>query len=301
MDINPLKFGTRSVTLVTYPGSGLGNRILSLGCLLSLASELDYKPTLFWSQDKIIGWARFEDLFDTTDLPFKLVQGYRSAFMRANVAQIPGISRRRWNLRQKIILKMASSLTQFPFDRVDIMNSENEFTQYMEKRASNLLTYRRILIYAWHMFRYSCDIGWLKPAPHILPRIVELKEQFTPNTVGIHLRGTDWTYFPPVEKIIARMRTEIELDPQVKFFFASDGDRAGNSIVELFGDRLIRATNHRNPRSVRKTVQGQENAVVDLLGLANSSRIIGAKYSSFPLTAALIYNKPILRIEAQHH
>ena len=301
MGINPLKFGTRSVTLVTYPGSGLGNRILSLGCLLGLAAELDYKPTLFWSQDKIMGWARFEDLFDTTDLPFKIVQGYRSKIMRVNVADVPGVSRRRWSSRQRIILRMISSLTQLPFDQVDIMNSENEFAQYRQRRAANLRAYRRILIYAWHMFRYNCDIGWLKPAPHILSRIAELNELFAPNTVGVHLRGTDWVYHPPVEKIIARMRTEVELNPRVKFFFASDGTPAGSAIVDIFGDRLIRATNYRNPRSVRKTIQGQESAVVDLFGLANSSRIIGAKYSSFPLTAALIYNRPILRIEAQHY
>ena len=301
MGENPLIFGTRSVSLVTYPGSGLGNRILSLGCFLSLAAELDYKPTLFWSQDKIMGWARFEDLFDTTDLPFKIVQGYRAAIMRTNVAETPGVSRHRLSLRQRMVFKMISSLTKLNFDKIDIVNSENEQAQYMERRASDLLTYRRILIYSWHRFRYNCDISWLKPAPHILPRIVELNEQFVPNTVGVQLRGTDWVYTPPVEKIIARMRAEVELNPQVKFFFASDSDESKKSIIEIFSDKLIRDRSYPKGWSMRKTILGQKGAVVDLFGLANSSRIIGAKYSSFPLAAAIIGNKPILNIEGQHY
>ena len=299
--MNPLKLGTGSVSLVTFPGGGLGNRILSLGCLLSLAAELDYKPTLFWSQDKVMGWARFEDLFDTTDLPFKIVQGYRSTIMKTNYSNVPEASNQRWNLPQRIFLRMFSSLTQFSFDKIDILNSNNKRVQYMERRSSDFLTYRKILIYAWLRFRYNCDISWLKPAPHILPRIVELNEQFVPNTVGVQLRGTDWVYTPPVEKIIARMHAEVELNPQVKFFFASDSDKAKKLIIDTFGDRLIRDRSYPKGWSMRRTIQGQQGAVVDLFGLANSSRIIGAKYSSFPLAAAMMGNKPILNIEGQHH
>ena len=170
----------------------------------------------------------------------------------------------------------------------------------MERRTSELLTYRKILIYAWLRFRYDCDISWLKPAPDILPQIVELNEQFVPNTVGVHLRGTAWGFSPPVEKIIARMHAEVKLNPQVKFFFASDNDPAKKLIIDTFGDRLIRDRSYSKEKSKRKTIQGQKGAVVDLFGLANSSRIIGAEYSSFPLLASILGNKPLLRIKRRN-
>ena len=75
-------------------------------------------------------------------------------------------------------------------------------------------------------------------------------------------------------------------------FIASDGDKETDAIMTLFKDRLIKF----KKSSTRKTKQGQQDAVVDLFGLAATSRIIGFRYSPFAILVALIGNKPLLKI-----
>ena len=114
------------------------------------------------------------------------------------------------------------------------------------------------------------------------------------NTVGVHFRGTkDAQGIPATEKMIAKMHAQIELDPKVKFFFAGDGGGDGQRIIDLFGERIIRSTINVS----RDNVQGQQDAVADLFGLASTSRIISWGFSSFARLAAMIGDKPLLRIK----
>ena len=124
--------------------------------------------------------------------------------------------------------------------------------------------------------------------------MIELKKQFAPNTVGVHLRGTDLSVRAPIEEYIVRMRAEVELDPKVKFFFTSDGDKDGKKIIDLFGDRLIKTTS----QAMRKTIQGQQDAIVDLFGLSETSRIIGPTFSTFSMAAAMLSKKPHLKLNS---
>ena len=189
---------------------------------------------------------------------------------------------------------MRSPLIRLPYDKwVRLERDDNsQYQAFRDRPGTDLLKYSRILITGSRILSYAYDLSWLKPAAHIAPYIVELKKQFAPNTVGVHIRGTDHITHPPIEGVIEKMHTEVELDPQVKFFFASDGDERGRKVVDTFGDRLIV---HKHTRHTeRETIQGQLDAVVDLFGLAATSRIIGMTYTTFATLAALIGHKPLL-------
>ena len=275
----------RSISFVTWPW-GMANRILPMGCIISLATGLNYRSVMFWTPDDVIARARFGDLFDTTDLPFKLVEGYK-----ARAIQFTHLRKGSpLNLRKKILGSLILKL--LAYDKKILITGREEHRQFCELQNLNLNRYRKIILYAHIPFRYEYDVSWLKPAPAIAPRIIELKKQFSPNTLGVHFRGTDATKEPPTEKIIARMRAEIELDPDVRFFFASDNDKSGKAIIDTFGDRLIMNTDN----APRGTVEGQRDAVVDLFALADTSRIIGPRYSTFSALSAMIGNRPSLRI-----
>ena len=275
----------RSISFVTWPW-GMANRILPMGCILSLAAELNYRSVMFWTPDDVVARARFGDLFDTTDLPFKLVEGYKArAIQFTHLRKDKPLS-----LRKKILGLLILKL--LAYDKKILLTGREEHRQFCELQNLNLNRYRKIILYAHIPFRYEYEIGWLKPAPAIAPRIIELKKQFSPNTLGVHLRGTDTNNEPPVEKMITRMRAEIDMDPDVRFFFASDGDKAGRRIIDTFGDRLIMNTDN----APRGTVEGQQDAAVDLFALADTSRIIGPRYSTFSALAAMIGNRPALRI-----
>ena len=281
----------RSISYVTSP-SGLGNRVIPMGNAISLASELNYRPVMFWTAVPELGGARFGDLFDTTDLPFELVEKYKASMLGITIFR--NYEGRSYTTRA--IFKILRPLIRLQYDRI-IQPSWQERRRLMNKPATDLSAYRKILFTPSLRFRYGCDVNWLKPAPQVAHRITELKQQFAPNTVGIHIRGTDlrrpqWGgNSPPVEEMTARMLAEIELDPNVKFFIASDGDKAEKRLFDLFEERLIKMKS-----GVRGTIEGQQDAVVDLFGLAATSRIMGGKYSTFATLAALIGNKPLLRI-----
>ena len=273
---------------------GMGNRIIPIGCVLNLASELNYHPVAFWARDESIGGASFKDLFESSNLPFELVEGHEARVMRAilfgNLRGIPN--------PMKMGLRLLRSLALLQYNKIIELQSSRSQFEFRDQGATDLLSFRKIALYTPGFVRYGCDVSWLKPAPQIAQRVTELKQQFAPNTIGIHLRGTDlrlpvWgNRVPPFDRIVARMRTEIELDPEVKFFIASDGDKEGEVIINLFKDRLVEF----KKSAARETIQGQQDAVVDLFGLAATSRIICWRFSSFSNLAAMIGNNPSLRI-----
>ena len=286
----------RNISYVTAP-TGIGNRIIPMGNVLSLASELNCRPVMFWTAAPVLGGASFGDLFDTTDLPFELVEKRKTSILNTVIFRFRYFHFRRREIHKRAMHKMRSPLIRLQYDkwiRLEL-DDNRQYQAFRDRPSTDLLKYSRILITGSRILSYAYDLSWLKPAAHIAPYIVELKKQFAPNTVGVHIRGTDYIRQPPIEAIIEKMHTEVELDPQVKFFFASDGDKRGRKVVDTFGDRLIVYKHTRNTE--RKTIQGQENAVVDLFGLAATSRIIGMRFSTFASLAALIGNKPLL----SHH
>ena len=284
----PFIVGGRSISFITGR-VGLGNRIIPIGCALSLAAELNYSPRMLWIPGRIVGRATFGDLFESTNLPFELVEGYEARVMGTILFGDPA----RMSSPRGVGLGLLRYLALLQYDkRVGLLSRKNEI-EFRDQLVTDLLPFRKILLSTYGYIRYGCDLSWLKPAPQLASKVVELKNRFAPNTVGVHIRGTDSPYRPRVERMVARMRAEIELDPNVKFFLASDGDESGEALLELFKDRFIKP----QKSAMRSTLQGQQDAVVDLFGLAGTSLIIGARYSSFPLLASVIGNTPFYRIE----
>ena len=277
---------------------GLGNRVIPVGCALSLAKELNYRLVVYWPANMAFGNTRFnvrfDDLFDTTGLPFELVEGYEARIMRAVGSTLL------W--KDTPLLKIPLKFIGFQYDRAIQYSKYGKHitidSWFKRSSVTDLRPYHKILLSTPRFFGRSCDVSWLKPAPHIAPRIAELKKKFAQNTIGVHIRGTDMVHRPEIEKIVSRMRAEVELDPKVKFFLASDGDESEKIISDAFGDKLIRTTP--SIVSERNTVQGQQDAVVDLFGLASTSRIIGTWPSTFLVLAAMIGNKPMTRAHPQN-
>ena len=85
----PFTVGGQSVSLVTDFYGGIGNRITPMGCILSLAAELNYRPIVFWIANEVVGGANFGDLFETTNLPFELVGGYEARIMSCALSVYP--------------------------------------------------------------------------------------------------------------------------------------------------------------------------------------------------------------------
>ena len=271
--------------------NGLGNRVIPMGCILGMATELNYRPVIFWESAQVVGGAKFNDLFDDTNLPFELVTGYEAQIMGVTLFHKKHIP---LSLPKRMITKLINLLVLNQYDKHVWLGHVEVYRPFREQPITDLLKYRKVMVNGSRILSHTYDLSWLKPAAHIASHIIELKKRFAPSTVGVHIRGTDRGHILPIEKIITRMQAEVELDPKVKFFLASDGDERGKKVVDTFGERLIVYKNTRS--SERRTLHGNQDAIVDLFGLAATSRIIGIGFSSFPILAAMIGNKPLLII-----
>ena len=287
----PFVLGSRTINYFS-PDVGLTNFVVPMGCVVYLARELNYRPVVFWANGAMAGYVNFSDLFETAELPFELVEGFEAKVTRA---VINGFT---WRTKPfyEILRKLIRPIIQVQYGKRIIWAYKGAIR---DKSIADLPS-RSFAVVSDALFRYGCDLSWLKPIPQINSQIIELKKQFTPDTVGVHIRGTDKRFacyggfVPPIEKMITRMHAEVELNPEVKFFVASDGDESENRIRDLFKERIIIAD-----KSERKTLDGQKEAVRDLFGLAATSRIIHFKYSSFATLAALIGNKPLTRLRPE--
>ena len=104
--------------------------------------------------------------------------------------------------------------------------------------------------------------------------------------VGVHIRRTDHKKCiseSPLSFFIETMNKEPK---NTKFYLATDCNETKKKMLELFKDRII--TN--NIVLKRTSVEGVKGAISDFVNLANCSKIIGTKHSSFSDMAALYGN-----------
>ncbi len=122
--------------------------------------------------------------------------------------------------------------------------------------------------------------------------------RFGPNTIGVHIRRTDHstvTAYSPLEFFIRAMQREIDADSQVQFFLATDSPQVESEFLSRFGERILC-----RPRQLtRQTPEGVCDAMIDLLCLSRTRKIIGSRLSSFSETAAQISDIPLESIQIQ--
>jgi hypothetical protein len=101
--------------------------------------------------------------------------------------------------------------------------------------------------------------------------------------VGVHIRRTDHTKCineSPLSFFIETMSRE---PSETRFYLATDCENTKRKILELFKDRVITS----EIILKRTSVDGVKGAIIDFVNLANCSKIIGTRYSSFSEMAAL--------------
>jgi hypothetical protein len=70
---------------------------------------------------------------------------------------------------------------------------------------------------------------------------------------------------------------------ETRFYLATDCVNSRRKIIEVFKDRVITS----DIVLKRTSVEGVKGAIIDFVNLANCSKIIGTKYSSFSEMAGL--------------
>ena len=126
-----------------------------------------------------------------------------------------------------------------------------------------------------------------QPIDSLQQEIVKRCADFNEHTIGIHIRRTDNIASitqSPTELFIKQMEEIVEHQPDTTFYLATDSEEEKQTLRQAFGER-ISMSGH---AAERNSLQGMQDALVELYTLSRTSRIIGSMQSSYSETAAQI-------------
>jgi len=138
-----------------------------------------------------------------------------------------------------------------------------------------------------HYEKYDYSI--FRPAPDIEALADGVTKGFPLNCVGVHIRRTDNEKSIETSRtadFVSRMRREVEADPAVGFFLATDSPEEERALKAEFPGRILTY----EKRSLgRDSALGIVDAYVDYLCLSRTRKIYGSFYSSFSRCAAALH------------
>ena len=149
-------------------------------------------------------------------------------------------------------------------------------------------------IFTWEQFYPISGYELFVPTQPLQRRIQAMTERFGPSCVGVHIRRTD--NLPAkgkssTEAFLASMSRELEKDPSVLFYLATDDMEEEARLREVFPGRVL----SNQKRCLRRdSVEGMQDALLDLYCLAATRKIIGSYFSSFTDIAADMHKIPKL-------
>lgn len=138
------------------------------------------------------------------------------------------------------------------------------------------------------------DLRELVPIPAITDRIKALHLQFEGTAyLGVQIRSHAVSHAKtrtssPVEWFECRLKEIHEAFPDLRFFFSCDQDEVKTRFLDLYPGSIALGD-----KAAYNSVQGVQDAIVDLYLLANSGYILGPSYSSFVELAVRLSNHTV--------
>jgi len=269
----------KHITLIPY--GGLANRMKAIESLLHLLGDAKAEGMFVWFRDKGLN-CRFDQLFQP--LPVKGLIQKEAAFADLFLYDRPRLKNFYIpRLFQQFFYRDSlheNEVTQRVYDHFDF----NEWVQTKQKvyLSSCVLFYRNP---EQRLFTH------FHPLPHLQEKIDAVCATFPPYTLGVHIRRTDNTKAieqSPTSLFIRKMEEEIDKHPDVKFYVASDSTEEKYRLSSRFPNKIITS----NKNTSRSTIEGMQDALIELYILSRTHAVLGSPYSSFAETAALIGNIP---------
>lgn len=253
--------------LIIQPIGGLCNRMRAINSAKVLAHRRGEPLKVIWNVNAELG-CPFEALFETP-------KGF----------QVRSITSK-WDP-----VKLFYQLTRSSLGNEDIRRVRTDGNLPDEYAAA---LPKRLYIATEEHFFVNHDYSDFVPAQKLHEQIAALCSGFSSHNVGVHIRRTDNK--PAIGKsstdaFVASMRRALEHDPDTMFYLATDDMREEAHLRELFGDRII--SNETRDLS-RDSINGIRDALIDLMCLSKTDRIIGSYFSSFTDIAADLSGIPKL-------
>ncbi|WP_125411797.1 hypothetical protein [Leeuwenhoekiella sp. MAR_2009_132] len=260
------------------PVNGLCNRLRAIASAYVITKDNNTQLNVYWEKNDDVGCS-YSDLFDPipffnieelTKQPYVYREGYKLNLY------LPDFLRRIFGQRIWSAHKAEENLNKnFDFKIFFRSNSWVWISSY------NILSKK-----------IPADYSIFKPNSSVTLKLNEQLKLFSSSTIGIHIRRTDNTASikkSPLKKFEERIRNEIEKDPNVSFFLATDDKFVIEKFRAQFGNRILTQGTVLN----RNSLAGMVESAVDLFCLSNTKKIIGSYWSSFSTVASKLGNIPL--------
>lgn len=252
--------------IIIQPSGGLCNRIRSINSAATLARKKGVPLKVLWLNAPELN-CPFESLFQPTD-EFELINIYSLKSPK------------------KLFLQLSAKQR---LNNEDILNNKTGVTlngEFYESLPDS------VYIFTWEQFYPTEDYHLFRPTPEIQAKIDAVTDTFASHMIGVHIRRTDNVSAigkSGTDAFIRAMEEEIALDPEVKFFLATDEREEEAILREHFGARII---SNEQRVLARDSIEGMHDAMIDLYALAATDKILGSFWSSFTDVAAQMHGIP---------
>lgn len=140
----------------------------------------------------------------------------------------------------------------------------------------------------------SGNLPVLVPNKLLQQQIETMTAGFDEHVVGVHIRRSDNSKScmnSPTSTFVTLMRNELELNPEICFFLATDSLDEEDELQRLFPGKILvhskQSLNRNEPDAIK-------DAVIDLYCLARATKIIGSFWSSFSEVASNLGNRELI-------
>ncbi len=266
--------------VLMMPEGGLANRLRGISAALLLAEALGQRLHIAWLLDSGCN-CRFEQLFQP-DSRFAVtdIQGPPTKAVKGLVRAVEILSEIVGHARLPVSVMSNRALAR------------RDYRIALDGRARR----RRYLVHSFNDF-FSGDVApddysrtagatirSLRPAEAIARRVATQPAA----SVGVQVRRTDLSNkTQPLSQFTVAMQREIDANGAETFFLATDEPEVERELRQQFGTRIMTIG---AKAFERDSPQGIQDALVDLLSLARTRKLLGSYHSSFGEIASVLGN-----------
>jgi hypothetical protein len=271
--------------IIIEPFGGMANRMRFIASGVWLKEKLADELVVIWNEDADLT-CPYHLLFEQQD-SFVVRNKRRSDIFIHSLNQPAGLNNFQIYIRNKTL----SYNHCLSFKDVSQLLSHAAFEGHEIPEVSRDVYIRSGLEFGdtFHTLKKFQPISELKR------KINDIVKCFDAYTIGVHIRRTDhhWSIDnSPVEKFIEKMWEEIAANSRVSFFLCTDDALVENQLKKEFNNRVFCYEKELS----RRTVNGMQDALVEMYCLSNTSKILGSYWSSFSETSAQINDVQLITI-----
>lgn len=278
--------------LVIYGvGAGLGNRLLTIASGIVYADKTNKKLEIIWHTGSKNSHCKckFENLFEN-DLSLKDIEKYDFYIKNRKTDYNSFTTEKHWKRRwRKKNIEYVGTEFDVEFFNVNCIFNVNP---PVDKKSICVPLNSNDKNIQKYVFDLRNALSKLKPLKNILNRVKSLPK----NTIGMHIRRTDFLYSikflkstrPTIADETYDFIVEKEISKGNYVYLCSDEFEIKRELKNKYGDKIITYDfGYKESYKSTSSRQGVTDALVEILTLKNTNKIIQTDTSSFSYLAAL--------------